>query len=208
VLPLATAGGTVSRGERRRWQIETDRLRTGAEEDGHDVVAVPSSEVGKRHEHFFPSELTEKFFPSRHASAAGGENHDAIRKRIITRPERRRPRRKHRASPGEQSIRDGPRSLQSAFAAVSAASMSFTSAVNLPPAMESVEREQPVPNLAFVVPSSKLLIWPDSEPAGAGPSRVAASCSFSLVMTARYPARCLDTGLAGVPPASFCEVGS
>jgi hypothetical protein len=97
----------------------------------------PKSEKGM--DTSFHSEADGEVFHSRHASAAGGENHDAIPTRISTGPEvqrffpreirrgdRRRPRRKHRASPGiGQSIRDGPRNLQSAFAAVSPALHEF-----------------------------------------------------------------------------------
>src|SRR5215472_7792180 len=67
------------------------------------------------------------------------------------------------------------------------------SAVDLPPAVESVETDQPDPNFAVVVPSSKLLTKPDSDPVGEGDALAIAISCFSFSTAARASARRVPT---------------
>src|SRR2546428_13690108 len=86
--------------------------------------------------------------------------------------------------------------------------LSFISAVDLPPAMESVETDQPAPNFASVVPSSKLLMRPDSEPAGAGAPRGSGFRVFSFAAAARDALWALSAHVfpTARPSADTCEV--
>src|SRR5258708_14618486 len=56
----------------------------------------------------------------------------------------------------------------------------FISAVDLPPRKLSVEIVQPKPNFEEGLPSSKSLIQPDSDPAGAGAVLSASAARFSF----------------------------